>query len=140
MSARKEFVGFVAIGAFAAGVNWLVRFPIDYVTSFEAAVVLAYLVAMTTAFLLNRAFVFRASDGPWARQYRRFALVNLVALVQVFLVTVGLARLLFPAIGFDWHAEAVAHAIGLGSPILTSYWGHKFYSFAGPRQAAAKSP
>jgi putative flippase GtrA len=130
MSGRREFLYFLAIGGFAAALNFLVRFPIDAVASFEAAVVLAYVIAMTTAFLLNRAFVFKASDGDWVRQYRRFILVNLVALAQVFVVTVGLARFAFPAIGFVWHAEAFAHAIGLASPVITSYWAHKRYSFA----------
>lgn len=130
MSNRREFLAFVAIGCFAAGVNFVARIAIDVWTSFEAAVVLAYLIAMTIAFLLNRMYVFRASDGPWRRQYGRFALVNLVALLQVFLVSVGLERFLFPAIGFTWHADEIAHVIGLASPILTSYWGHKRYSFA----------
>ena len=131
MTVRREFLTFVAIGGFAAALNFAVRFPIDYFTSFEVAIVLAYLIAMTTAFLLNRRYAFRASDGPWARQYRRFAIVNLLALAQVFVVTVGLARFAFPAIGLAWHAEALAHAIGLASPIVTSYWGPKRYSFAG---------
>lgn len=136
MSVRREFLSFVAIGGLAAGVNFVSRFPIDYFTSFEVAVVLAYAIAMTTAFLLNRAFVFKASDGPWLRQYWRFLLVNLLALVQVFVVSVGLARFVFPAVGIAWHAEAIAHAIGLASPILTSYWAHKRYSFAAPRASA----
>jgi putative flippase GtrA len=136
MSIKREFLTFVAIGAFAAGVNFVVRFAIDVVTSFEVAVVLSYAIAMTTAFLLNRQFVFKASDGPWARQYWRFFLVNMVALIQVFVISVGLARLVFPAMGFEWHAEAVAHAIGLASPIVTSFWGHKRYSFAARRRAA----
>jgi putative flippase GtrA len=139
VSVKREFLSFVAIGGFAAGVNFVSRFPIDYFTGFEVAVVLAYAIAMTTAFLLNRAFVFKASDGPWLRQYWRFFLVNLLALAQVFVVSVGLARFLFPAIGFDWYAEAIAHAIGLASPILTSYWAHKRYSFAAPRPVAPEA-
>ena len=139
MSVRREFLSFVAIGGFAAGVNFVSRFPIDYFTSFEVAVVLSYGIAMTTAFLLNRALVFKAADGPWLRQYWRFFLVNLLALAQVFAVSVGLARFVFPAIGFDWHAEAIAHAIGLASPILTSYWAHKRYSFAAPNSVAPEA-
>lgn len=130
MSNRREFLAFVVIGGFAAAVNFVTRIVIDWWTSFEVAVVLSYLVAMTTAFVLNRLYVFNAADGPWRRQYGRFALVNLVALVQVFLISVGLERYLFPALGFTWHADEIAHAIGLASPILTSYWGHKKYSFA----------
>ncbi len=139
MSARREFLSFVAIGGFAAGVNFAVRFPFDYLARFEVAVVLAYATAMTTAFLLNRAFVFEATGGPWLKQYGRFAAVNLLALAQVFIVSVGLARAVFPAIGFGWHPEAVAHAIGLASPVVTSYWAHKRYSFAAAKPAATEA-
>jgi putative flippase GtrA len=140
VSRKREFLSFVLIGGFAAAVNFVARFPIDRFTSFEVAIVLAYIIAMTTAFLLNRRFVFMASDGPIAQQYWRFVLVNLLALAQVFAVSVGLARLLFPAMGFTWQADAIAHAIGLASPILTSYWAHKHFSFApaGGAGAAAK--
>lgn len=130
MKQREEFVRFVLISGFAAAMNFGLRFAVDLVTSFEVAVVLSYLIAMTTAFLLNRAFVFRADDGSWRQQYMRFTLVNLISLAQVFIVSVGLDRLAFPALGFAWHREAVAHFIGLASPILTSYWGHRRFSFA----------
>jgi putative flippase GtrA len=55
--------------------------------------------------------------------------VNLLALVQVWLISVGLVRLVFPAIGFIWQAETMAHAIGVVSPVITSYFAHKYYSF-----------
>ena len=132
MNSRRQFLTFLAISGFAAAVNFCVRFPIDYFTSFEAAVVFAYMLAMTTAFLLNRRFTFNATAHSWRQQYWRFFIVNMIALAQVFLVTVGLARIAFPAMGFHWHEEAVAHAIGLASPVLTSYLGHKHFSFAGP--------
>ena len=57
-------------------------------------------------------------------------IINLVALAQVWVVSVGLARLLFPAIGFGWHAETVAHVTGVAVPVFTSYFGHKHFSFA----------
>jgi len=133
---RARLLRFILIGGFASLVNFLARILIDLVTTYEAAIVLAFPVALTTAFLLNRSFVFDAREREWKGQYWRFLLVNLVALVQVFVVSVGLARFVFPAIGFAWHAEAIAHAIGLASPILTSYWAHKRYSFAAPETAA----
>jgi putative flippase GtrA len=85
---------------------------------------------MTTAYLLNRHFVFAASGRGVASEYTRFALVNLAAVAQVWIVSVGLARLVFPAIGFTWHAETVAHVIGVAIPVFTSYLGHKHFSFA----------
>ncbi len=46
------------------------------------------------------------------------------------IVGVGLDRFVFPAVGFTWHAETVAHVIAVASPILTSYVAHKYFSFA----------
>ena len=53
-----------------------------------------------------------------------------VRLLLVWLVSVGLAHYLFPALGFTWHDETIAHAIGVAIPIFTSYLGHKHFSFA----------
>jgi putative flippase GtrA len=130
MSNWREFFGFVAIGGFATGVNFVARIVIDIWTSFEVAIVLAYLVGMAVAFLLYRTYVFQASDGSLRRQSGRFVLVSLGAFVQVFLISVGLERFLLPAIGFTWHADAIAHGVALASLVVTSYLGHKRYSFA----------
>jgi len=132
MKESRRLALFVAVGGFAALVNFVARIMIDWATSYEVAIVFAYPIGMTTAFLLNRALVFDGKHGNWKGQYGRFLLVNLVALVQIFIVSVALARFLFPAIGFTWRAHTVAHAIGLASPILTSYWAHKNFSFSKP--------
>ena len=127
---RRRFVLFVLAGGTAALVNILSRIALNWVMPYEAAIVAAYLCGMTTAYLLNRHFVFAASGRAVASEYLRFALVNLAAVVQVWVVSVGLARLIFPAIGFAWHAETVAHVIGVVVPVFTSYLGHKHFSFA----------
>ena len=62
-------------------------------------------------------------------QYVRFTIVNLFALLQVWLLSVGLANWLFPKLGFTWHAELIAHTIGVLSPVVTSYYGHKLFTF-----------
>jgi putative flippase GtrA len=126
----RPFVLFLLIGGFAAAVNFFARMLIEEVTSYEVAIVLAFPVALTTAFVLNRLLVFKPGGSAWTGQYGRFAVVNLLALVQVFVVSVGLARFILPALGVHWHAEDLAHAIGVCSPVLTSYWAHKHYSFA----------
>jgi putative flippase GtrA len=130
VSGARRLVGFVAVGAAAALVNLVARALIDRVTSYEAAIVLAFPIALATAFALNRSYVFDDREGRWPGQFARFLAVNLIALVQVFAVSVGLARWLFPAIGFAWHAETMAHALGVASPILTSYWAHSRFTFA----------
>ena len=90
---------------------------------------ITYLFGMLTAYVLARRFVFDASGRSVRSELYRFTLVNLVALAQVWLVSVGLAEWLFPAIDFQWHAYDIAHLIGVASPIVTSYLGHRYYSF-----------
>ena len=126
----RQFILFTLVGGFAAAVNIVARILFSLVVSFEAAIVLAFPIALTTAFVLNRRFVFPASKGAAAPQYVRFLLVNLVALVQVLAVSVALARYLLPAVGIVAHAETVGHVVGVLSTVLTSFVFHKAYTFA----------
>lgn len=126
----QEFARFALAGGAAAGVNWIAGRLLSSVLGLDAAVVVAYLFGMTTAFLLNKAFVFQKSGRAAGDEFVRFSLVNGVSVAIVWAVTVLLARMIFPAIGFTWHAEAVAHAIGILSPIVPSYLMHRAFSFA----------
>ena len=127
---RNRFALFLFAGGAAALVNILSRIAFNWILPYEIAIVVAYLCGMTVAYLLNKYFVFASSGRGVASEYTRFALVNLAAVAQVWIVSVGLARLVFPAIGFAWHAETVAHVIGVTIPVFTSYMGHKHFSFA----------
>ena len=127
---RKRFALFLFAGGTAALVNILSRIAFNWLMPYEVAIVVAYLCGMTTAYLLNKHFVFASSGRGVASEYTRFALVNLAAVAQVWIVSVGLARLVFPAISFIWYADTVAHAIGVTIPVFTSYMGHKHFSFA----------
>jgi len=126
----RRFALFVVAGGIAALVNIASRIALNLVMPYEVAIVVAYVCGMTTAYALNKLFVFERSGRAVTDEYVRFTLVNLVAVAQVWLVSVGLARLLFPAVGFTWHAETVAHVIGVIVPVFTSYLGHKHFSFA----------
>ncbi len=125
----RQFFSFLVVGGTAAIINLLTRILFSQAVIYEIAVVLAYVIAMTCAFLMNRRFVFDGRDGDTRSQYLRFAIVNLLALAQVWLVSVGTLRMIFPAIGYTWHAETVAHALGVMSPVITSFFGHKYYTF-----------
>jgi len=131
---NSEFTRFVLAGGFAALFNIFSRLAFSMVMPFEAAVVLAYLVGMATAFALTRRFVFERSQRHIAHEMARFTLVNLLALAQVWLVSVGLADWLFPRIGLTWNADLVAHIVGVMSPIGTSFLGHKRFTFGSPRK------
>jgi putative flippase GtrA len=127
---NSQFLRFLATGGFAALVNLACRYLLNKFMSFEAAVALAYLVGMTVAYVLARLFVFEASGRSRAAEFQRFALVNVFSLVLVWSISVGLAKFLFPAIGFTWHAEDVAHFIGVAAPAAASFVAHKFYTFS----------
>jgi putative flippase GtrA len=122
-------VRFLALGGVAAGVNLVARWLLQPLMGFEAAVAVAYLCGMIVAYTLFRAFVFGASGRSVTSEAWRFTVVNLVSMVLVWLISVGLARFAFPAIGFTWRADDVAHLIGVLSPALTSWIGHKRYTF-----------
>ena len=136
MTSSTQFLLFSIVGGFAALVNIVARLMFNIVAPFEIAVVLAFPLALTTAFFLNRQFVFKARDGEVASQYACFLMINVVALLQVFVVSVLLARLVFPWAGFRWQAETVAHVVGVLSPILSSYLLHKNFTFgAAPKKS-----
>jgi putative flippase GtrA len=128
--AHKQFLKFLAVGGFAAAVNMVSRYLLNLFMTYSAAIVLAYLCGMVTAFLLSKYIVFPASGLRAHTEFLRFGLVNLAAVLQVWLVSVGLAEWLFPAIGIEAHRYDIAHVIGVLMPAVTSYFGHKWYSFA----------
>jgi putative flippase GtrA len=96
---------------------------------FEAAVALAFPFGVITAYILAKAFVFETSSIPVRAQLTRFTAVNLVALVMVWIVSVGLARVVFPTLGLSWHPDDLAHLIGVASPAAFAYILHRQYSF-----------
>jgi len=126
---RTEFMQFLIVGGFAALVNFVSRIIINEWVGYRVAVVLAYLVGMLTAFILSKIYVFEKSGRHHWHELRDFTLVNLLAVIQVWLISVGLAEYLFPAVGYTFYAPEVAHLIGLAIPAVTSYLGHKYYSF-----------
>lgn len=76
-----------------------------------------------------RFFVFNGAGKPVIPQIRKYVLVNLFALLQTFLISLVLARWVLPSIGIHSHAEALGHLIGVLLPVLTSYFGHKYFTF-----------
>lgn len=124
------FLRFLITGGIAAAVNIASRYVLNMLIPFEYAVVIAYVIGMTTAYVLARRFVFDASGRSVRSEFWRFTVVNMFALVLVWCISVGLARSIFPAIGFTWHADDIAHVIGVLTPAITSYIGHRAYTFA----------
>lgn len=125
--ARRFFL-FLLTGGLSAAVNLGSRLALSLALPYEVAVALAYLIGMVTAFALFRTFVFQPG-AFWLSEFKRFAIVNAFAFCLVWITSIALARLVFPALDFTWHAETVAHMIGVMTPVASSYYGHKKYSF-----------
>lgn len=129
MADLVRFGRFVATGGIAAVVNVGLRILFNLAMPYEMAVAVAYLIAMALAFTLSKLFVFAAADGATSGQFIRFALVNLVSLCIVWVVSVGLYRVVFPALSMTWRPDLVAHLLGVLSPVFAAYLLHKHFTF-----------
>lgn len=125
----KDFLMFLLTGGFAAAVNWGSRIVYNIWMPYSAAIVVAYITGMITAFILAKLFVFTKSTQSTAHSIFFFTLVNLVAVLQTWGVSVGLAYHVFPWIAMNWHPRDIAHLVGVAVPVFTSYIGHKKWSF-----------
>ena len=126
---NRRFVLFLLAGGIAAAANYGSRFGFSLWFSYPTAIVLAYLVGMAVAFVLMRQYVFDGRGKEVGPQAVKFAVVNMLAVLQTLVVSLVLARWLLPALGMTEHVEAVAHAFGVAVPVVTSYFGHRFATF-----------
>ncbi len=129
MKPSPQFLRFLFTGGLAAALNFGSRMVFNQWLSYSWAVVCAYLVGMCTAFLLARAFVFAPSQHSLQRSAAIFAVVNVFAIAQTWLISMGLAYYLLPALGLRHYVFETAHAVGIVVPVFSSYLGHKKWSF-----------
>jgi putative flippase GtrA len=125
----RQFLVFLLTGGTAATVNFGSRILYSRWLDFSAAVILAYITGMVTAFVLAKLFVFKDSTQSVHRSIVFFILVNLVAVLQTWAISMGLAYYLLPAMGVSAFVQEIAHAVGVAVPVFTSYIGHKRWSF-----------
>lgn len=125
----RQFLVFLLTGGIAAVVNFGSRIVYSLWLDFSSAVILAYITGMITAFVLAKLFVFRKSQQSVYHSVAFFVLVNLVAVLQTWAISMGLAYYLLPLIGVTLFVQEIAHAVGVAVPVFTSYIGHKRWSF-----------
>lgn len=124
----REFLSFLLTGGLAAAVNFGSRMVYNRWLDFSSAVVLAYLTGMVTAFILARRFVFTQGSQSVQRSALFFVMVNGVAVLQTWAISMALYYLL-PMAGVTRWVPEIAHAVGIVVPVFTSYLGHKRFSF-----------
>lgn len=125
----RQFLLFLLTGGCAAIVNFCSRIVYSLWLDYSSSIVLAYLSGMVTAFVLARMFVFQRGRQPIHHSALFFVLVNLLAVLQTWLVSFGLAYYFLPWMGVEGFREEIAHAAGVVVPVFTSYFGHKYLSF-----------
>jgi len=125
----RQFLVFLLTGGTAAALNFVSRIVYNNWMGFSSAVILAYMTGMVTAFVLARLFVFRESQQSVHRSAMFFVLVNLVAILQTWAISMGLAFYVLPSMNVTLYAREIAHAVGVAVPVFTSFIGHKRWSF-----------
>lgn len=125
-----QFIRFILAGGVAAIANFVSRLLFNQWVTYEQAIILAYLVGMLVAFILMRKHVFTNSiKKTLLSQAAKFIGINILAVLQTLIISLVLSRWIFPAWGISSHGETLAHFIGILVPIISSYFGHKLFTF-----------
>jgi len=120
----KQFTRFCVIGVGNTVVDlglylWLTR---EWHWHYAVANVVAFVVANAGSFWLNRHWTFAATSGHGYRQYRRFLMVSILALLLVEATLV---------IGVQWLgvSDVLSKGVGIGLSIVFSFFAHRRWSF-----------
>jgi putative flippase GtrA len=125
----KEFIKFVVVGGFAAMVNFGSRIFYNEYIDFSNAVILAYCSGMLTAYVLSKLFVFSSSQHHAIKEMLYFILVNIIAVIQTWGVSMFLFLYGLGWVNIDLYQREIAHVIGILVPVFSSYLGHKYFTF-----------
>lgn len=124
-----QFLRFLLVGGGAAVVNVLSRVVYNQWAGYSLSVVLAYGTGMVVAFLLAKAYVFPGGRQSTSKSVVYFTLVNVVALMQTWGISLVLADYVLPRLGVQQFVHGIAHVVGVAAPVFTSYVGHREWSF-----------
>lgn len=125
-----QFLRFFLSALMAAAVNFVARYLLDPYLGYNKAIIVAYLIGTIFAFFLYQHEVFGKGARPLWQEIGLFAFVTFAAIAQTLIVSVILADHVFPAINWQWHSKEVAHFIGMGVPMFSSFLGHKYLTFS----------
>ena len=130
LALSSQFWLFLAAGGTAALINFGSRIIYNTWFGYSTAIIAAYLTGMIVAFVLSKIFVFKNTTRTLHVSGLIFIFVNLMAAAQTWAISIGLAYYLLPYLGITKFSHEIAHAAGIAFPVISSYWGHKHFSFA----------
>jgi len=123
-----EFLRFITLGSLAVFLNFFSRIILSAEFNYFISIILAQCIGMFAAFVLFRNYLFAPSNRSF--QWLRFIMVNLFSLVIILSVSHILVDYLLPTFGIIKYKYEIAHFIGIGSTVVSSFILHKFWTFS----------
>ena len=133
-STNKEFILFLITGGFSAIINLSSRIIISNFLRFEISVLISYFIGMITAYFLAKKYVFLNVKKSYKKSFPIFALVNLVAVLQTFFISKYIRIWLITIFNNLMMIDFVSHLCGVIFPIFSSFYGHKYITFANSKK------
>jgi putative flippase GtrA len=123
----KEKLLFLTCGGFAAFVNFSSRILFSTFLDLYISIAFAYIFGMITAYFLFKNFVFVSHEGNKEASPAIFFIVNVIALLQIYIVTI----LLKDSLNKYFYNEYLylAHGLAILTSVFSSYWLHKNFTF-----------
>ena len=127
---NAKFLLFLLFGGIAALANIYSRVIFNKFLSYKVSIVLAFFIGMLVAFLLFKFVVFKKKNlHNLNKEIVKFIIVNALALIQTFVVSLVFADYIFVWCNLSYHRYDIAHIIGVVTPVVTSYIFHSVFTF-----------
>lgn len=127
----RELTRFLLAGGLATAGNLAAVWAAGIFMSFKLSLLVGIGVGMTISFFATKIFAFRARD--WSRsghEAGRFLLVYGIGLVLYWSTALVAKGFLIKAGLSDVAAESAAVIVGAGVMLVTSYFGHRFFTYS----------
>jgi putative flippase GtrA len=134
----EQFGRFLLVGGVALVLHWLSRFVFNWYVNFAWAIVIAYLVGILVAFVLNKIFVFPYSERSLKFELFFFVFFNIVAFPFVWVTAYVLGEWMLVRWMPQQVAFALGHAIAITLPVFVNFALHKFITFRGAQAPPQK--
>jgi putative flippase GtrA len=125
-----EFSRFVLSGTVAAFGNFFMVWLLRRSQSYEVSVLWGAAAALVISFILSKSYAF--GSRSWERapgEASRFIVVFALGCAVYWTVAVLLGAFALPAVLPQAVAEASGVVLGAGAMSITSYFGHRFFTF-----------
>jgi putative flippase GtrA len=126
-----QFARFLLAGGVALLCHWLSRFAFNAFVSYGWAIVLAYVVGMLVAFVLNKIYVFPYSERSLNFEASVFFLVNIAWFPFVWIIAYALGEWVLADRVPRELALALSHGFAITLPVFVNFALHKFITFRG---------